>query len=676
MTFMALRADIQALRAIAVLAVLFFHLWPMYLRGGYVGVDVFFVISGFLITSQLLREFDTAGNIRLGRFWARRARRLLPGALLVLLVTAVAVIVLVPANRWAQFLGETAASALYVENWYLAAQAVDYLGAENDPSPVQHYWTLSAEEQFYVLLPLVIIAVAFAVRKVGRSALARRVLLIVIAVLTATSFGYGLWLSYWSESAYFSTFTRAWEFAAGSLLAFAPALPRGGGTLALLGLAAIGASTLLLTSETVFPGYAALLPVLGTVAVIAGRADWLERIGAFPPIALLGRTSYALYLWHWPPIVILPFVLGAPLSAPWKLGIIAATVLIAWAATRFWEDPIRFSPRLLAGKRPLKVAAWSAAGMAIVLVVSLAAPVVHRQQEAAAAEAAQEAIDSIPEECLGAAAMANGCDDIVLPVFYPSLSELSDDDDNRGECWDRSRDGPAFNLCVIGPETGYDKHFIVLGDSHSNVFIGVYAQLAEERNWRFDVAGHTACYLTAVRLVKDSATGQGSCDYWRESAMKYIATTEADALIVTHSTGTNAEQTRDGQTREEAAARGMVEAWGMRLSPETTPVIAIRDNPRLLSVGVDCLERVGPARAIECAVPRAEALAHDTQIAAVEAAENAHLIDFTDLYCTKTLCPWVIGGVVAYRNDGQHLSATFARTLTPYVAQELAAIVG
>ena len=153
----AVRPEIQGLRAAAVMLVVIFHLWPSRLPGGYAGVDVFFAISGFLITAHLVREVERTGTVALPAFWARRARRLLPASMLVLLVSAVGVLVWVPVTYWQQFLREAAAATTYVLNWLLTRDAVDYLAAENAASPVQHYWSLSVEEQFYLVWPLLII---------------------------------------------------------------------------------------------------------------------------------------------------------------------------------------------------------------------------------------------------------------------------------------------------------------------------------------------------------------------------------------------------------------------------------------------------------------------------------------------------------------------------------------
>ena len=167
-----LRPEIQALRAAAVLLVVVAHLWPSLLPGGYVGVDVFFAISGFLITSLLLREIDRTGQLSLSAFWARRARQILPAALVTLLFCAIATIVFVPLTYWQQFLNELRASTAYVQNWQLAESAVDYFAADNGPSPVQHFWSLSAEEQFYVVWPVLLLLAVGLTRK--RSVRVRR----------------------------------------------------------------------------------------------------------------------------------------------------------------------------------------------------------------------------------------------------------------------------------------------------------------------------------------------------------------------------------------------------------------------------------------------------------------------------------------------------------------------
>ncbi|MGH3322789.1 MAG: acyltransferase family protein, partial [Streptosporangiaceae bacterium] len=312
-----LRPEIQALRAVAVAAVLLFHLWPNRLTGGYVGVDVFFAISGFLITAHLLREVDATGRIRFAAFWARRARRLLPASLLVLAVSAGGTYLFVPQEKWQQFFSEIGASALYVQNWLLAHNAVDYLASENAPSVAQHFWTLSAEEQYYAVWPLLIAVVLLLARR--RSTRVRRnSLLAVLVLLTAASLAYSVWETSTNPSvAYFITPTRIWEFGLGAIVAFVWPEPAGGVRLRVLmswvGLGCIAVATIVFTADTVFPGYAAALPVVGALLVIvAGPVAhpagtlWLARLR---PVQFLGDVSYSVYLWHWPLIVLAPYVL-------------------------------------------------------------------------------------------------------------------------------------------------------------------------------------------------------------------------------------------------------------------------------------------------------------------------------------------------------------------------------
>jgi len=210
-----LHPEIQALRAIAIAIVVVHHVWPAALPGGYVGVDVFFAISGFLITSLLLRELDSTGRLSLTGFWARRARRILPAALTTLAFCGIATIVLVPVTEWDRTFAEMRASAAYVENWHLSASAVDYFAASDEPTHVRHFWSLSVEEQFYVVWPLLLVLlIAFARR---RSATARRRLLVFgLSALTVASLAYSAAATAANPAAtYFVTPARAWEFAAG-----------------------------------------------------------------------------------------------------------------------------------------------------------------------------------------------------------------------------------------------------------------------------------------------------------------------------------------------------------------------------------------------------------------------------------------------------------------------------
>ncbi|TDD63977.1 acyltransferase, partial [Jiangella aurantiaca] len=270
------RPDVEGLRAVAVLLVLAYHAGLPLVSGGFVGVDVFFVISGFLITGLILREVESTGRLRLGRFYARRIRRLLPATAVVLAATAALTIVLLPPLRWPAIAGDIAVSATYVVNWRLASESVDYLTAEDAPSPVQHFWSLAVEEQFYLLWPVLIIALVWWHRRRRGAPSLRRTLLAGLAVVAVPSLAWSVHLTAASPgAAYFVSTTRAWELAAGAALAIGARrlerLPAWvASALAGGGLAAVGWAALTYDATTPFPGAAALVPVLGTAAVVGG----------------------------------------------------------------------------------------------------------------------------------------------------------------------------------------------------------------------------------------------------------------------------------------------------------------------------------------------------------------------------------------------------------------------
>lgn len=466
----AFRADIQALRALAVVSVLLYHLWPNRVTGGFVGVDVFFVISGYLIMSHLLREREKTGRIALGAFWARRATRLLPASLLVLLLTGLAVIVIVPRTLWQQFLGEIAASTLYVQNWRLLLDSVDYLAAENQASPVQHYWTLSAEEQFYVLLPLVLVAALAVFRRTAW----RRVAFLTLAIASAASFGWSIWLMAVAPSeAYFSTFSRAWEFGFGALLAFLPAAlgRRTSQVAATIGVGAVLASVVLYSgTATPFPGATALLPVLGTaLAIWGGQQAWLDAAGRVQPISMLGRVSYAIYLWHWPLIVLVPFATGMPLTTVHKMAILVASVCLAWLSTTYYEDVLRRSPKLLGRRRPRFIAAWSAVCMACVLAASIGTVAVADRLQAQQRADQEQAVAELGD-CAGAAAMLTGVEECAertdSDIVVPSQLDMLEDTGNAYECYTPA-EAMEITRCSLGSQRDDALRVALAGNSHA-----------------------------------------------------------------------------------------------------------------------------------------------------------------------------------------------------------------
>ena len=680
------RPEIQALRAIAVATVVVFHYWPELITGGYVGVDVFFAISGFLITAHLVREVDRTAKVSLPGFWARRARRILPAALLVLLFCAVATYFWVPLNLWEQFFGEIRASTLYVENWNLAAQAVDYLGAENRPSPVQHYWSLSVEEQFYIVWP-VLILIAMTLARRGSELLRRQAIAAMLVLLTLASFIYSvLATANDPAAAFFITPTRVWEFGAGGILALAAtttARPAFRAAVSWLGVGAILLASFAFTAETPFPGAAALLPILGTVAVIWAGAPALRwaPLGwmKLRPVQWVGDNSYSIYLWHWPLLILAPFVLLDQLTTPIKLGLLALTLILAALTKRFVEDPLRSGP-LLAGKRPRRTFIVAAAASAVVLLASFAAIAELNDRQEQDRRATARLLAS-GERCLGAAARDPDNQPCINPKLRLSVApspatarELVTPHDgteaNRSPlCQGGLKIIGLLELCSFGaPANRAERQVVSIGDSHARRWRPGLNIVALESNWRVTSIVRRGCPLN--NYLTGSSTEIRSCRQWQRQLAAWLkANPTIDTLVIAQSTGTGR-----NPERFEARVRGYEER--LRLLPSTIEeVIVLRDNPRVSGNTLDCVEQAveaGKAAGPACAIPRSVALKPDPLAVAAENLDqsNINVIDLTEFYCGPEVCLPVVGGVLIH-SDRHHQTELWNRTLAPFVLREL-----
>ncbi len=324
--------------------------------GGFVGVDVFFVISGYLITGLLARELATTGRVSIASFYARRARRILPASTVVLLVIALAATAVYTAGDLSEVLTGVRWSALFGENIHLARARTDYFAENSFVSPVQHFWSLAVEEQFYLVWPALIGAILRWTTRGGRrprrgAHLATRRSGTAIGAIALLSFAWSVWdTSAAPASAYYSTFTRAWELAIGALLALGSGTVRRlpGGVKAALswgGLLAIGVAVHEYGSGSAFPGYAAALPVLGAAAVLAGGIDGpaygAQALLRLRPFQFLGDISYSLYLWHWPLLVMPPVYLGRPVGTTGTCGLVLGAVVVSWLSYRWIERPVQ-----------------------------------------------------------------------------------------------------------------------------------------------------------------------------------------------------------------------------------------------------------------------------------------------------------------------------------------------
>ncbi|MDX2377030.1 acyltransferase [Microbacterium sp. LRZ72] len=652
--------EIDGLRAIALTLVVLFHLFGQGRVSG--GVDVFLVVSGFLMAASVFAAIADGKSLALGRRWGRIFTRLAPPALIVLLfVIAITEFVMPPWTR-EQTLDEVIAAALYFENWQLITSQLEYGAAGPLTSPVQHFWSLSIQAQFFVIFPLI----GGGVMALARSAQRRRTLLIsAILAGSASSFWFATVLNASDPAAaYFNSFARFWELGVGALVAvlvrgrlqFPPIVAT---LMGWVGIALILSSGFLIDGALAYPGPYALFPVAGAVLVLlSSRAQSsfaAKGILSTPALGALDRISYPLYLWHWPLLILYLSLAGTTELDVLGAGAVLAASVLAAVSTYFAVT--RPMERLLVGSRH-----WAkAVGLAIVaasIVVGLCLALLT-------AVRAAPAVELTGEECLGAVAVdpSSQCDSRELPgELLPNLAALREDDDNRKECWTRSGSS-ELSICQLGSVEGYSQRILAVGDSHNNTLLGAYERIADDNNWRIDVAGKAGCHWTTWQPREKSVEAE-LCTAWAQKVTEYVgAQDDLDAIVVTHSSRPEP-GSLDTRNDRSAQVDGLLDAWSTR-DPHI-PIVAIRDNPIFPASLLDCVQSSTWETDTTCGLPRSAALVESELNEAVPRDANAHLMDFSDIYCEDVYCPLVRGGVVVVR-DGSHLTATFARTLAPYI---------
>ena len=670
---------VQGLRAIAVLLVVLYHFWPGRLPGGYVGVDVFFVISGFLITGHLMRELTTTGTVRLGQFWARRARRLLPASLLVLLVCAAVAAspYLMPVSGLQREISEIIASTFYVENWYLALTSADYLNHAGEPSMVQHYWSLSLEEQFYVLWPLIMLLAAWVAVKRFRGEL-RRAVLVTLVVVSAASFVFCVVFTVTDPApAYFVTFGRMWEFGLGALIALVPALRIRHAAVSFVvgwaGILALVYTAFRFDASTPFPGYSALLPALGAAAVIAAsnseRWWYPTRVLSIRPMRVTGDISYSLYLWHWPLIVIAPSVPFWGLTIYHRVALLALCFVLAWLTKRFVEDPAR-SWKALTGRRA-RVTLWgSLAAMALVAATAGAAWAVN-------APAYREGVTQLaelraaPPACFGAAAVLDAACADVEPsdAILPSPGFAGVDKPGDEQCFVQLNDARPVS-CEFGSTDPDAPTVALVGDSHAFQLLSTFQRMAEDEGWRLVTYVKGACPWNTTPLATPGAFGE-ACTQWREAVSAELAADRPD-VVFTSALATTPYASDGYGSSYDAAVAGYREAWST-MTDAGVPVVTVVDNPVWETDPNKCLRTRDAA---DCDGARADVLVADDPLrGAADGAAGVTLLDFTEVYCGAEMCAPVVGGANVYR-DQDHLTVTFADSLTPQYAAALRAAIG
>ena len=630
------RPEVDGLRAIAVIFVILFHAGVPLAPGGFIGVDVFFVISGFLITSLLAQELQETGTIRLVGFWARRARRILPAAILVLFASlALAAPVLEPLQRVAA-LRDFAAAAVYILNWSLARRATDYFDIQTDPSLYLHYWSLSIEEQFYVVWPLLILAAVYFAAKAKRPPK----LAALCIVITAASLAFCIYLTSRNQPlAFFSTFSRAWELSLGATVALVPlphlsARVRQG--LCGVGLVAILVAGIAFTETMAFPGAAALLPTVGTALILAGGRDVPiggpidKALGSTVPV-YLGKRSYSWYLWHWPVILIGGAVFGSnPVTVT---GFVIASLLLAALTYRFVEQPLRFSPYFTRSAIASVVAgvtvSLGAAGFALVAQKTFARPVIllSSGQKLDYREMWDDRPRIYEEKCL----------------LRHTVTEY----------------GP----CIYGDPKG-EKRIAFFGDSHAAAWFPALDKAAADTHSQLLVRTKAACPSMDIPVRSSALEGRAyhECAEWRESVLNELTSSKPGLVVLANSSsqeavGHNGELLK-ASDKEEALMAGEL-AVVRRLLHSGISVVLLRDVPRMQVDPRECL-LANPGHEEKCSWPKAK-----TKFPRGSYDDPRVLIlDLTDAICPGAVCELVRDGMVVMR-DKAHMTASFPLTLAP-----------
>lgn len=642
------RPDIEGLRAVSVLLVLVYHAGVARVKGGFVGVDVFFVISGFLITGLLVRELESTGRISLLGFYARRAKRLLPATALVLVATAAATWAFLPLTDRATFATDIFSAAFYVVNWRLADRSVDYLAEDVGPSPVQHFWSLAVEEQFYIVWPLLLALAAWIFRR--RGGVGRTRLAFALAFVAVPSFVWSLRLtSRDSATAFFVTTTRLWELAVGAAVAIGErrwsALSRPVAVgLGWAGLVAIACSAFLFREGARWPGFGALLPTLGAAAVIvAGHVPTTAGAARFlslSPMVWIGGLSYSLYLWHWPLLVAARGRFGdlGPLRG---LLVVGASFAPAWVSRRFVENPIRFSkaigasPRLALSLGLNFSLAGGVSGLALLLIPM-------EEPKSATPEGGGRAGPLRPNPLKAAKdvprAALDGC-------------QIGQTDETPVEC--------------AGGDPNATIDVVLAGDSKMMQWYSAFDDVGRANHFRVRTLTKSSCALLST--LPEQPSRNESCVKWNELVFEKLLANPPHILVTSQGAGYI-----DG----EIVAATLAEDW-RTFEEHGIRVVALIDNPAPKGAPDECVAKNLKEPGV-CAFPREPAIERSgapRQRAAAALVPNVTVIDFTPEICPADPCQVVIDNVLVYRQRA-HLTDTYVRTLERPLSVAMRPVLG
>lgn len=684
------RHDVDGLRAVAILLVVVYHVWIGRVSGG---VDAFLMISAFFLTGSFVRRLEKGQPLKIVNQWVRTFKRLLPPAAVVLLGTLFAGLYFLPESRLTDFFRNIWASLFYVENWKLAGAATDYYADKINASPVQHFWSLSVQGQVFLLWPLIFLIVLFLVKRtrVGvRSASA-----VVLSLVFAASFIYSVSTTMTNqESAYFDTWARLWEFAAGALLAVALPwirLPRWfRSILGWVGLAALIACGMVIDVQGGFPGYLALWPVLSVAAIIvSGTGDtepvFVGRALSWKPLVALGRDAYGLYLIHWPILIFTLLAKGsAGLTFLDGLLIVAASLVGARLLTWLVDDRIRY-------------AKWAnASNLRGVLVIALSMMLVAgptmffhwstHQEIVATKEKVAALTPRIANP--GAASLTEGWKN-EAPPYAPTIPLAGELESEWGQlpqsceehfqtsfgdfdagCSALTADSPALTVVIVG-------------DSHAQQWIPPLAEIGTEENWQIFSFLKGACPLNLLEPSYYDDEGFGySCSNWMDEVFSLVAGLDPDVVITVGTRAVAANEAMNEDAGQDESLHPGQDAAVSALNERGVPVVLLRDNPRFTFNAYECAHALSEDATTDtsrfdanenCGVSRSRALALSNPADSM-IRPGVTTVDMTDFICRESDCPATIGNVFVYLDDN-HLTGTYSKTMAPALGPRLTAAV-
>ncbi len=678
----AFRFDIQGLRAIAVLAVVLYHSHTPLVTGGYVGVDVFFVISGVLVTSHLLSEVDRTARVSLPGFYARRIRRLLPAALIVVMATIGVSALWGPVLEVKDTARDGLYAAFYAMNYHLAADGLDYQPTDAAASPFLHFWALAVVAQFYLVWPLVVLVVAGLTRRAPR-AVRTATLAVVVLVAILVSLRWSIETTDTNAPlAYFSIHTRAWEIGIGALVAVAlPLLQRLPALLVAplswTGLGLVMVPMFVFDDHTSFPGWLAAVPVVGAALVMVAGVRAVpdrgaERLLRCRPLQFLGAASYGWYLWHWPVLVLGPSVFGHDVGWGEELMLVVLALWFAVLTLLLVERP---SVRLRVGFGTWVAAA--AAMSAAVVGMSVAATALAPGVEGRASAETLDLHDR-SARTLARALDEGGVLDVVPANLEPALASASDDVPRT------TADGCHLSVtvvaqpdCVYGSSEGA-RTMLLLGDSHAEQWFGALDEYASTHDFRLVSWTKAACSVADTALWNEQLNRDYSeCGEWRAARFAAVAQLRPDVIVMSQSDTVPGPGYDDGDW---AAATG---ASIERLAATSSKLVFLADTPRPDVDVPQCLtdhldSPVECSFAAPAAVPASDPLAYlDPRARAVRraAGDEVSYVKTGRWLCRGGTCPAIIGNVLAYR-DRSHITQAMSRALAPIVAIHLDRAVG